>query len=201
MVALGKQLVGIVTDRDLTVRVLGGDLPSKTQVVEVMSGETICCAPDDDIKEVLRIMRLHQVRRTPVVSKGRVVGIISLCDIAIRATDYDEIEMTSLIAPIVQAADAISGARPGARREALDAYIKRLEKLEEVAGSFNGVERVYAIQAGREIRVLVNHDLVSDTHAEQLAGDISNRIQREMQYPGQIKVTVIREVRSVAYAK
>lgn len=114
---------------------------------------------------------------------------------------HDEIEMTSLIAPIVQAADAISGARPGARREALDAYIKRLEKLEEVAGSFNGVERVYAIQAGREIRVLVNHDLVSDTHAEQLAGDISNRIQREMQYPGQIKVTVIREVRSVAYAK
>jgi ribonucrease Y len=114
---------------------------------------------------------------------------------------HDEIEMKSLIAPIVQAADAISGARPGARREALEAYIKRLEKLEELAASFQGVERVYAIQAGREIRVLVNHDLVSDAHAEQLAMDISRKIQNEMQYPGQIKVTVIREVRSVSYAK
>ena len=114
---------------------------------------------------------------------------------------HDEIEMTTMIAPIVQAADAISGARPGARREALEAYIKRLEKLEDVARSFKGVERVYAIQAGREIRVLVNHDLVSDAHAEQLALDISKKIQHEMQYPGQIKVTVIREVRSISYAK
>ncbi len=114
---------------------------------------------------------------------------------------HDEIEMTTMIAPIVQAADAISGARPGARREALDAYIKRLEKLEALAASFNGVERVYAIQAGREIRVLVNHDLVSDAMAEQLALDISRKIQDEMQYPGQVKVTVIREVRSTAYAK
>ena len=114
---------------------------------------------------------------------------------------HDEIEMTTMIAPIVQAADAISGARPGARREALEAYIKRLEKLEDVARSFKGVERVYAIQAGREIRVLVNHDLISDAHAEQLALDISKKIQHEMQYPGQIKVTVIREVRSISYAK
>ena len=114
---------------------------------------------------------------------------------------HDEIEMTTLIAPIVQAADAISGARPGARREALEAYIKRLEKLEALAASFPGVERVYAIQAGREVRVLVNHNLVSDAQAEQLALDISKKIQNEMQYPGQIKVTVIREVRSVAYAK
>ncbi len=114
---------------------------------------------------------------------------------------HDEVEMTSFIAPIVQAADAISGARPGARREALEAYIKRLEKLEHLAASFDGVERVYAIQAGREIRVLVNHDLVSDAHAEQLAADISSKIQHDMQYPGQIKVTVIREVRSVSYAK
>lgn len=114
---------------------------------------------------------------------------------------HDEIEMKTLIAPIVQAADAISGARPGARREALEAYIKRLEKLEELASSFDGVERVYAIQAGREIRVLVNHDLISDAQAEQLAVDISRKIQGEMQYPGQIKVTVIREVRSVSYAK
>ncbi len=114
---------------------------------------------------------------------------------------HDEIEMTTLIAPIVQAADAISGARPGARREALEAYIKRLEKLEALAASFPGVERVYAIQAGREVRVIVNHNLVSDAQAEQLALDISKKIQNEMQYPGQIKVTVIREVRSVAYAK
>lgn len=114
---------------------------------------------------------------------------------------HDEVEMTTMIAPLVQAADAISGARPGARREALEAYIKRLEKLEDLARSFKGVERVYAIQAGREIRVLVNHDLVSDAHAEQLALDISKKIQHEMQYPGQIKVTVIREVRSVSYAK
>jgi ribonuclease Y len=114
---------------------------------------------------------------------------------------HDEIEMKSLIAPIVQAADAISGARPGARREALEAYIKRLEKLEELAAAFDGVERVYAIQAGREIRVLVNHDLVTDAHAEQLAMDISKKIQTDMQYPGQIKVTVIREVRSVSFAK
>ncbi len=114
---------------------------------------------------------------------------------------HDEIEMKSLIAPIVQAADAISGARPGARREALEAYIRRLEKLEELAASFAGVERVYAIQAGREVRVLVNHGLVSDAAAEQLAIDISKKIQTDMQYPGQIKVTVIREVRSVSFAK
>lgn len=114
---------------------------------------------------------------------------------------HDEIEMTSTIAPIVQAADAISGARPGARREALQAYIKRLEKLEQLAASFEGVERVFAIQAGREIRVIVNHDLVSDSKAELLALDIAKRIQKELQYPGQVKVTVIRETRSVSYAK
>lgn len=114
---------------------------------------------------------------------------------------HDEVEMTALISPIVQAADAISGARPGARREALEAYIKRLEKLEMLAAAFDGVERVYAIQAGREIRVMVNHTHVSDARAEQLAVDISKKIQDEMQYPGQIKVTVIREVRSISYAK
>ena len=114
---------------------------------------------------------------------------------------HDEIEMTCLTAPVVQAADAISGARPGARREALESYIKRLEKLEDLAGSFDGVERVYAIQAGREVRVLVNHELVSDAAAEDMALEISKRIQDELQYPGQVKVTVIREVRSVSYAR
>ena len=114
---------------------------------------------------------------------------------------HDEIEMNCMIAPIVQAADAISGARPGARREALESYIKRLEKLEDLARSFNGVERVFAIQAGREVRVMVNNDVISDTSAEMLAVDISKKIQSELQYPGQVKVTVIREVRSVSYAK
>lgn len=114
---------------------------------------------------------------------------------------HDEIEMNCMIAPVVQAADAISGARPGARREALESYIKRLEKLEDLARAFEGVERVYAIQAGREIRVIVNHDVISDAAAETLAVDISKKIQNEMQYPGQVKVTVIREVRSVSYAK
>ena len=114
---------------------------------------------------------------------------------------HDEVEMTTMIAPIIQASDAISGARPGARREALESYIKRLEKLEDLARSFKGVERVFAIQAGREIRVLVNHDLVSDAQAEQLAIDVSKKIQSEMQYPGQIKVTVIRESRYTEFAK
>ena len=114
---------------------------------------------------------------------------------------HDEIEMTSPLAPIVQASDAISGARPGARREGLENYIQRLKALESLAASFDGVQQVYAIQAGREIRVIVNHDLVSDARAEALARDISNRIEQELQYPGQVKVTVIREVRSIAYAK
>jgi ribonuclease Y len=114
---------------------------------------------------------------------------------------HDEIEMTNPISPIVQAADSISGARPGARREALESYIKRLENLEQLAGDFKGVERVYAIQAGRELRVIVNHELVQDAHAEQLASEIAKKIEGEMQYPGQIKVTVIRELRSVSYAR
>ncbi|MFV1980609.1 MAG: ribonuclease Y [Rhodothermia bacterium] len=114
---------------------------------------------------------------------------------------HDEIEMTSPLSPLVQSADSISGARPGARREALESYIKRLENLEHLAAEFKGVERVYAIQAGRELRVIVNHELVHDAQAEQLASEIATRIESEMQYPGQIKVTVIREVRSVSYAR
>lgn len=114
---------------------------------------------------------------------------------------HDEIEMTTPLSPLVQSADSISGARPGARREALESYIKRLENLEQLASDFKGVERVYAIQAGRELRVIVNHELVQDAHAEQLASEIATRIESEMQYPGQIKVTVIREIRSVSYAR
>jgi ribonucrease Y len=114
---------------------------------------------------------------------------------------HDEIEMTNLISPIVQACDAISGARPGARREVMEQYIKRLRELEEVGMSFEGVGKCYAIQAGRELRVLVDAERVTDERAGQLSFDISQKIERDMQYPGQIKVTVIREMRSVAYAK
>lgn len=114
---------------------------------------------------------------------------------------HDEIEMTNIISPIVQSCDAISGARPGARREVMEQYIKRLKELEEVGLSFDGVEKCYAIQAGRELRVIVDAEKATDDRANQLSFDISQKIERDMQYPGQIKVTVIREMRSVAYAK
>ena len=114
---------------------------------------------------------------------------------------HDEIEMTSMIAPIVQACDAISGSRPGARREIMESYMKRLKELEELALGFEGVNKCFAIQAGRELRVMVDSDSVTDTNASQLSFDISQKIEKDMQYPGQIKVTVIREMRSVAYAK
>lgn len=114
---------------------------------------------------------------------------------------HDEIEMTSLLSPLIQACDAISGARPGARREVMEAYIKRLKDLEELALSFTGVNKCYAIQAGRELRVIVDSDNVTDQQAGQLSFDISQKIERDMQYPGQIKVTVIREMRAVNYAK
>jgi ribonuclease Y len=114
---------------------------------------------------------------------------------------HDEIEMTSIISPIVQACDAISGARPGARREVMEQYIKRLKELEELGLSFDGVEKCYAIQAGRELRVIVDAEKATDDRANQLSFDISQKIERDMQYPGQVKVTVIREMRSVAYAK
>lgn len=114
---------------------------------------------------------------------------------------HDEIEMETLIAPIVQVCDAISGARPGARREVVEAYIQRLKKLEDMALSYHGVVKTYAIQAGRELRVIVGADQISDTDADKLAFDLSKKIQTEMTYPGQIKITVIRETRAVSYAK
>ncbi len=114
---------------------------------------------------------------------------------------HEEVEMQSLIAPIVQACDAISGARPGARREIVEAYIKRLNDLENLAMSYPGVQKTYAIQAGRELRVIVGADKVSDQETERLSGEIAKKIQDEMTYPGQVKITVIREVRSVAVAK
>jgi ribonuclease Y len=114
---------------------------------------------------------------------------------------HDEIEMNSLISPIIQVCDAISGARPGARREIVESYIKRLKDMEQLALSYPGVSNTYAIQAGRELRVIVESEKVSDKDSEMLSFNISQKIQNEMTYPGQVKVTVIRETRSVAYAK
>ena len=114
---------------------------------------------------------------------------------------HEEIEMTTLIAPIVQACDAISGARPGARREVVESYIKRLKDMEDLALSYNGVVKTYAIQAGRELRVVVGSEKISDKEAEKISFDVAKRIQDEMTYPGQVKVTVIRETRAIAYAK
>ena len=114
---------------------------------------------------------------------------------------HDEVEMTSLLAPIVQVCDAISGARPGARREIVEAYIKRLNDLEQLAMSYPGVTKTYAIQAGRELRVIVGADKIDDKQTENLSGEIAKKIQDEMTYPGQVKITVIRETRAVSYAK
>ncbi|MBR6169081.1 MAG: ribonuclease Y [Bacteroidaceae bacterium] len=114
---------------------------------------------------------------------------------------HDEMEMTTLLAPIVQVCDAISGARPGARREIVEAYIKRLKDLEDIAMSYPGVVKTYAIQAGRELRVIVGADKIDDKQTELLSTDIATKIQNEMTYPGQVKITVIRETRSVSYAK
>ncbi len=114
---------------------------------------------------------------------------------------HDEMEMQTLLAPIVQICDAISGARPGARREIVEAYIKRLNDLEAIAMSYPGVTKTYAIQAGRELRVIVGADKMDDAETEALSGEIATKIQNEMTYPGQVKITVIRETRSVAYAK
>jgi ribonuclease Y len=114
---------------------------------------------------------------------------------------HDEVEMTTLIAPVIQVCDAISGARPGARREIVESYIKRLKEMEDLALSHPGVQKTYAIQAGRELRVVVGSEKVSDQDAEKLSFDIAKKIQDEMTYPGQVKITVIRETRAIAYAK
>lgn len=117
------------------------------------------------------------------------------------AAHHDEVEMKTLLAPIVQVCDAISGARPGARREIVEAYIKRLNDLEAIAMSYPGVTKTYAIQAGRELRVIVGADKMTDDESNKLSSEIAEKIQNEMTYPGQVKITVIRETRSVAYAK
>ena len=114
---------------------------------------------------------------------------------------HDEIEMNNIISPVVQSCDAISGARPGARREILESYLKRIGELEELAMSYDGVQKAYAMQAGRELRVIVESDKVNDSYVDDLSFLISQKIQDEMQYPGQVKVTVIREKRSTTFAR
>ena len=114
---------------------------------------------------------------------------------------HEETEMSSLISPLVLVSDAISGSRPGARREVIESYIKRLKELEDLALAYPGVTKSYAIQAGRELRVIVGSEQVSDKDSEQLSLDIAKKIQDEMVYPGQVKITVIRETRSVSFAK
>jgi len=114
---------------------------------------------------------------------------------------HDEIQMTSILSPIIQACDAISGARPGARREILDSYLERLGDLEQLAMKHKGVEKAYAMQAGRELRVIVEAEKVTDEQADDISFQISQKIQDEMQYPGQIKVMVIREKRAVTFAR
>jgi len=117
------------------------------------------------------------------------------------AAHHDDVPHETPISVIVQAADAVSGSRPGARREAFESYVKRLTKLEEIASGFQGVEKVYAIQAGREIRVMVTPDVIDDDRANALAEEIARKIEGELQYPGQIRVVVIRETRAVEFAK
>jgi ribonuclease Y len=117
------------------------------------------------------------------------------------AAHHEDVKAETILAPLVDAADALSGARPGARREMMESYVRRLEELERITNSFKGVQKSYAVQAGREIRIIVEHDLVSDDEAARMAREIARKIENEMTYPGQIKVTVIREVRAVDYAK
>jgi ribonuclease Y len=117
------------------------------------------------------------------------------------AAHHEDVRAETILAPLVDAADALSGARPGARREMMESYVRRLEELERITNSFKGVEKSYAVQAGREVRIMVQHELVSDDEAARMARDIARKIENEMTYPGQVKVTVIREVRAVDYAK
>ena len=166
-----------------------------------------------DAKSAKRAGLLHDIGKVPSIEKDietphAILGMqwaekfgekSDVCN-AIGA-HHDEIDMNSLISPIIQVCDAMSGARPGARRQVLDSYIERLKNLEEIAMEFDGVEKAYAIQAGRELRVMVESEKISDDQSSELSFEISQKIQTEMTYPGQVKVTVIRETRSVNIAK
>ena len=164
-----------------------------------------------DVKAAKRAGLLHDIGKVPDDEPELPHAILGM-DLAKKYKEkpdicnaigahHDEVEMTTMIAPIVQVCDAISGARPGARREIVESYIKRIKELESLALAYPGVIKTYAIQAGRELRVVVGSEKINDKGAQQLAFDISQKIQTEMTYPGQVKVTVIREVRAVGYAK
>jgi ribonuclease Y len=145
----------------------------------------------------------HSMEGTHAALGAELARRYSESDLVINAIEshHEDVEPETMIAVLVQAGDAVSGARPGARRETLETYIKRLEKLEEIAGSFQGVDRSYAIQAGREIRIMVQHKKIDDARAEALAAAVARKIEGELKYPGQIKVVVIRETRAIDYAK
>jgi ribonuclease Y len=145
----------------------------------------------------------HEVQGTHVEIGRKILAKFGVDDKVIKAMEahHEEYPYSSLESRIVQAADAISGARPGARRDTVEIYLKRLEDLERICNSFDGVEKSYAIQAGREVRVFVTPSKIDDLAALQLARDIAQRIETEMKYPGEIKVNVIRETRSVEYAR
>ena len=188
--------IGTLTQRlleRLTQKTDKYDLPPETQELIVMASalHDIGKVPDDEpeLPHAIIGMRLAEKYK----ERPEVVNAIG--------AHHDEVEMNNLIAPIVQVCDAISGARPGARREVVESYIKRLKEMEDLALSYPGVMKTYAIQAGRELRVIVGSDKISDQDADQLSHDIAKKIQDEMTYPGQVKITVIRETRSISYAK
>ena len=145
----------------------------------------------------------HDMEGTHVELGVEVLRKFKENDLIINAVEahHGDVEPKTLEAVLVQAADAISASRPGARRETLDAYIKRLQNLEEIANSFDGVDKSFAIQAGREIRIIVKPDKISDADMTVLARDVAKKVENEMEYPGQIKVNVIRETRTIEYAK
>ena len=148
----------------------------------------------DEPATVLVCINVSSAAHPILVGNGR------LC-INILAAHHEDVRAETILAPLVDAADALSGARPGARREMMETYTRRLEELERIVNEFKGVEKSYAVQAGREIRIMVQHDLISDDEASRMAREIARKIENEMTYPGQIKVTVIREMRAVDYAK
>ena len=154
----------------------------------------------NDVYEILYKKLPYKVVINEVVELAKKYGESLVVTNAIAA-HHGDVEMLTLEAVLVQAADAISAARPGARRETLEAYIKRLEKLEEIANSYEGVDKSYAIQAGREIRIMVKPELLDDAGSIELARNLAKSVEEQLEYPGQIKINVIREIRAVDFAK
>ena len=177
---------GLARLADMNVIVIGNQ---KGRTLRERTRRNFGMARPEGYRKALRLMKLAEKFK----EKPEVCNAIG--------AHHDEVEMTSIISPIIQVCDAISGARPGARREVVESYIKRLKEMEDIALSYPGVVKTYAIQAGRELRVIVGADKLSDQESEGLSHDIAKKIQDEMTYPGQVKITVIRETRAVSYAK